>query len=137
MTLVLPPSSFQPEPSADEPLLAVGCPSCHGALSVAAALAGAAARCPLCFTTFLVPLPAWQPPAEESYEPVAPGPRGELEFQEPVTTLTSGDELIELRRLTPEEKAARRARRNLIMLLTGVSILMTIVFFLGTKRPKK
>ena len=39
--------------------------------------------------------------------------------------------------LTPEEKAGRRARRNLIMMLTGVSILMAIVLLFGTKRPKR
>jgi hypothetical protein len=61
----------------------------------------------------------------------------ELQFQDPVRTVGSGDQVIALRRLTPEEKAVRRARRNLIMMLTGVSILMAIVFSLGTKRPKR
>ena len=56
-------------------------------------------------------------------------------FAEPVPTTIAGAEgVIELRRLTPEEKAARRFRRNAIMLLTGVSILMMIVLLLGTKK---
>ena len=134
MTLLLPPTSFEPQPPAGDPLMAVACPSCHGAIAVAAALAGNAVRCPLCSRGLLVP-PAWQPPA---VPPVAasPEPPGELAFREPVMTVTSGDRVIELRRLTPEEKAARRARRNLIMLLTGVSILLAIVVVLGTKRRK-
>jgi hypothetical protein len=45
--------------------------------------------------------------------------------------------VIALRRLTPEEKAVRRARRNLIMMLAGVSILMAIVLLFGTKRPNR
>ena len=117
MTLGLPPTSFQPEPSGADPLLAVACPSCHGALAVPTALAGAAARCPLCSRGFMVPLPAWQPPEEMPQEPPAPKPPSELEFREPTATLAGGDQAVELRRLTPEEKAARRARRNLIMLL--------------------
>lgn len=133
MTLLLPPSSFQPQPADDGPLLGVACPSCHAALAVSAAIAGAAARCPLCLRGFLVPLPTWQLPLE-SEEPASPAPPRELEFHEPVTTLDCGDRVIELRRLTPEEKAARRARRNLIMLLAGVSILMTIVLVFGRKR---
>lgn len=64
----------------------------------------------------------------------APGPSAELAFREPVMTVGSGDNVIELRRLTPEEKAQRRARRNIVMLLTGVSILMAIVLSLGRSR---
>jgi len=60
-----------------------------------------------------------------------------LQFQEPVRTVGSGDQVITLRRLTPEEKAVRRTRRNLIMMLTGVSILMAIVLVFGTKRSKR
>lgn len=66
-----------------------------------------------------------------------PAPMAELHFQEPVRTVGSGDQMIMLRRLTPEEKAVRRARRNLIMMLTGVSILMAIVLLFGTKRPRR
>ena len=61
----------------------------------------------------------------------------ELQFQEPVRTVGRGDQMITLRRLTPEEKAVRRARRNLIMMMTGLSILMAIVLLLGTRRPKR
>lgn len=150
-------SSLFPPPAGlpTEPLLAVACPSCHGALAVAAGLAGGAARCPLCTGGFLVPrpepVPAAMPTAREmpvepaagfapfSAQPsaAAPQPRGEWEFQEPVKTIGSGDAVIELHRLTPREKAARRARRNLIMLLLGVSILMAIVLIFGTKRDKR
>lgn len=145
------PSLFQPPTApAAEPLLAVACPSCHGALAVAAELAGAAARCPLCAGGFLVPLPELPPAAampvdsSAAYAPVpeqpaiAPSqPRGEWEFQEPVKTIGTGDATIELHRLTPREKSARRARRNLIMLVLGVSILMAIVLIFGTKPDKR
>jgi hypothetical protein len=36
-------------------------------------------------------------------------PAAELQFQEPVRTVVSGDQVITLRRLTPEEKAALAA----------------------------
>jgi len=69
--------------------------------------------------------------------PAAPQPRGELEFTEPVKMVGSGGTLIELHRLTPREKSARRARRNLVMLVLGVSILMAIVLIFGTKPGKR
>jgi hypothetical protein len=66
-----------------------------------------------------------------------PAPAAEMHFEEPVRTIISGEQLITLRRLTPAEKASRRARRNVVMMLAGVSILMGIVFLFGTKRPKR
>ena len=66
-------------------------------------------------------------------EPAATG-EGELDFKEPIRTVGHGDKAIELHCLTPEEKTARRSRRSIITLLLGVSILMTIVLLLGTKR---
>jgi hypothetical protein len=59
-----------------------------------------------------------------------------MELHEPVRTIGVGDRVITLHRLTAEEKTVRRARRNVIMLLGGVSILMAIVLLLGTKRTK-
>ena len=182
-----PPSSLPPATFHPEPLQAVVCPACFGALAVGADLLGRPAECPLCGRGFRVPLPgavdAPQQPASGSpaagaatpeprasrrqrrqampeeprhlelteSEPIgqpelAPAladsqvpaaPAAEMQFQEPVRTVGSGDRVIALRRLTPEEKTSRRARRNLIMLLTGVSILMAIVLLLGTKRSKR
>jgi hypothetical protein len=124
--ILLPPSAF--DPAGEEPLLAVTCPTCHGAIAVPTALAGSAAQCPICRGGFRVPLP---PPPEP------PPPRGELDFDEPAgKMIKAGGGVIELRRLTPEERSARRARRNLLMLLLGVGILMTIVLALGRDRRK-
>jgi hypothetical protein len=83
--------------------------------------------------------PFSQPLPEDPFAAPQPeaAPAAELQFQEPVRTVISGDQVITLRRLTPEEKASRRARRNLVMMLAGVSILMAIVFLFGTKRPKR
>ena len=174
-TATFPPTAFHPEP-----LLALACPTCFGAMAVGTDLLGQAAECPLCGCGFRVPLtgiadtpsqpvvaasaasPATEPPARPRQqhreatphlpptktagppskenaldEPSPQAPVKELQFQEPVRTVGSGDQVIALRRLTPEEKAVRRTRRNLIMMLTGVSILMAIVFSLGTKRPKR
>lgn len=55
----------------------------------------------------------------------------ELAFREPVRTIVSGDEVIELRRLTPEEKRLRQARRNAVMLLAGALLLILITVLLG------
>jgi hypothetical protein len=57
-----------------------------------------------------------------------------LAFREPVRTVGSGAGAIVLRQLSPAERAARRTRRNLVMLVGGVSILLTIVLLLGRSR---
>ena len=55
----------------------------------------------------------------------------DLDFREPVRTVRRGDTVIEIRRLTPEERQARRFRRNLMMIVIGVSILLAIVLIFG------
>ena len=59
----------------------------------------------------------------------------ELVFSEPVRTVRHGETVIEIRRLTPEERRARRFRRNVLMVVVGVSILLAIVLVFGV--PKK
>lgn len=115
------------------PLMAIACPSCHTALAVNVDLSGHIAECPLCTMVFLVPPTAANalPPPQSA--PAVLEPRGELEFSEPIKCIDNGAQMIQLHRLTPEEKASRRARRNLIMLLVGVTILVAIVLILGTK----
>jgi len=41
-----------------------------------------------------------------------------------------GDQYVEIRRLTPEEKAARRFRRNIVMVVLGAIVLGVAIFFL-------
>ncbi|MFM9059838.1 MAG: hypothetical protein ACKOSQ_12065 [Planctomycetaceae bacterium] len=52
---------------------------------------------------------------------------------ERVKTIRSRGVEIELHRLTPEERQARRARRNLIMLVVGAALLVALVVVLGTR----
>jgi len=128
----LPPAAFRPEP-----LIAIACPGCGVAVAVGVAFLGQAAECPLCGSGFRVPSPDLSTPQLPSTANVPSAIQAELAFDEPVTTVGSGDATITLRRLTPAEKASRRTRRNLIMMLAGVSILMAIVLLLGTKRPNR
>lgn len=136
-SLSLLPAAFRPEP-----LIAIACPGCSVAVAVTAAFLGQAAECPLCGSGFRVPGPnigTPQLPSTRNLPATTDFPatfKAELAFDEPVTTVGSGDATITLRRLTPAEKASRRTRRNLIMMLVGVSILMAIVLLLGTKRPR-
>jgi hypothetical protein len=182
-------------PDHPDPLQAIACPACFGAMAVGPDLLGRAAECPLCGSGFRVPSAGVgdppprlaSPPADDKsmprrrrpkrvsetrssvppeaaepaprrssfpYEPPraaepdpAPPPEpadgeasppptrpAEMQFQEPVRTIVSGDRVVTLHRLSPEEKSVRRARRNVVMLLTGVSLLMAIVLLLGRKR---
>jgi hypothetical protein len=129
------PTAFHPEP-----LLAVSCPGCLAAIAVEPRLLGQPADCPLCGRGFRVPTPVAadtpRQPEPSSSPSSSASPSAELHFQEPVRTVSRGDRVVTLRSRTPEERARRRTRRNLMMMVGGVSILMAIVLFLGPKRPK-
>lgn len=148
---------------ASEPeLFAVACPRCAAALAVSDDLVGAAANCPVCQATFLVPEPELPPPppasrgtaADGATTPVDPVWREmspmlaeaaaqpaerhrNLEFREPVSTLETEDGTVELRRLSDEEKRLRRSRRNIIMLLVGTTILIVLTAILGREQKNK
>jgi hypothetical protein len=73
--------------------------------------------------------PVQDPPADERAPPTT-----NLAFRDPVKTIHSGNTTIEIRRLTPEEKRSRQARRNLLMLLVGAALLVALVVVLGASR---
>jgi hypothetical protein len=80
------------------------------------------------------PAPSATATFDEGMVARSPEADAELAVREPVLTVGSGAGEIVLRRLSPAERAARRTRRNLVMLVGGVSILLTIVLLLGRKR---
>ncbi|MFM7137586.1 MAG: hypothetical protein ACKO1M_11030 [Planctomycetota bacterium] len=55
----------------------------------------------------------------------------ELAFSETVRTIRHGNTVIEIRRLTPEERRVRRFRRNVLMIVVGVSILLATYLLLS------
>ncbi|MCE9632184.1 MAG: hypothetical protein K8S94_15895 [Planctomycetia bacterium] len=140
-------------------LFVIACPTCFGHVAASAGMAGQPACCPLCAASFVVPVPQAAPPppprARPTPQPVAieaaatpqeepqptpleaATPPTELQFQEPVKTVGSGANTIELRRLTDEERRIRRGRRNILLLLVGAAILMIIVMIFGTPRRKR
>jgi len=77
--------------------------------------------------------PLDQLPAAAFEPPLAEPPLAELAFKEPVRTVQIGGEVVEIRRLSPEERRSRRFRRNLLMIVIGISILMAIAILFGTK----
>jgi len=56
--------------------------------------------------------------------------QGGVALREPVKKVRHGDDEIELRTLTREEKAARRFRRNIIMAVIGIGFLITATLVL-------
>lgn len=60
--------------------------------------------------------------------------RTEMAFREPLRTVQIGGEVIEIRRLSPEERRRRRFRRTLLTIAVGISILLAIVVLFGTRR---
>ena len=65
-----------------------------------------------------------------------PDPQGgSYLVREPVKTIRTADgEMIPLRSLTPEEKAARRFRRNLLMMIFGLVVLFLVTAILMNVR---
>jgi hypothetical protein len=61
----------------------------------------------------------------------AQGPASNLVFRDPVSKVVGAKgEERELRKLSPEEKAQRRFRRNIIMLTAGFAILLISLIIL-------
>jgi hypothetical protein len=57
-------------------------------------------------------------------KPIVPvGDRGPFDLREPVKTVGAGDEAIELKALSPEEKARRRLKKNLVLWCLGLVII--------------
>lgn len=71
------------------------------------------------------PLTPIQLPAGTSAVPTPGG--GFVTIKDTPKTIVHGDEEIEVRRLTPEEKAQRRFRRNLILGCICLAILFAVV----------
>jgi hypothetical protein len=55
----------------------------------------------------------------------------QLQFREPVLTVGRHGHEKELRRLSPEERRVRRGRRNIVMLLVGVAVLLVLVLVIS------
>ena len=130
---------------ADPAFLAVACPRCHAAIAVPLSLFGQTAACPICTGGFLAPQPApprdaaVQPAPPQAGRPVTPDPQPIDTSEPPPQTIRRGGESIELRRLTPEEKAVRRIRRTIITIGAGTAILFAIVLVAtrGGGKPKR
>lgn len=136
--------------------MVVECPGCRGAVATRSDIPFRAARCPLCGGEFLIPRPrgdeAAAVPVTVPSTPLRspedlgsdaspsfslPKPRGDLEFAEPAKTIETAEGPKILRRLSPEEKQARRARRNMIMLAGGATLLFVIVYLLRGEPPRR
>jgi hypothetical protein len=144
-------------PSAAPRLLSVACPTCSGMVAVESGLLGMAAECPLCHGGFRLPAAAAAaaPPARLAEKPAtdasdtgrsAPAAAGaatrrpdrawsKLEARlEPRESGAAGDDQTAQLRRASADRAARRARRNVVMLAVGGSLLLGIVLLLGRKR---
>jgi hypothetical protein len=124
-------------------LFVIACPACLGTMSATARIAGAAACCPLCAAPFLVPAVHRAPPPVAAADSRPAGPAIEtgpspaddafagLLVCKPATTAGRGDRAGDLRRLSAAERRMRRTRRNIVCLLVGAAVLVTMVVLLG------
>jgi type IV secretory pathway VirB10-like protein len=77
--------------------------------------------------------PVFPAPAAGGAVPAHP----QLQFREPVLSVGRRGHEKELRRLSPEERRVRRGRRNIVMLLVGVAVLLVLVLVISMqgRRP--
>lgn len=92
--------------------------------------------------SFTLPEPPASPAASDPRTTLPPPeagerPQGDLAFQEPEKTIETPAGRVRIRRLSPEERHARRTRRNVVMLCGGATILFLIVFFLGRDKKRR
>lgn len=78
---------------------------------------------------------ASQPIAAASGHTPTSDDTGLLRLREPVKTIGHGDDEIELRKLTPEEKARKRFKKNLILWGFGIVMLVVTMVILLTLGP--
>lgn len=128
--------------------LALACPYCSGQIEAAASAAAQVITCPNCHRP--VTIPATNPPplaasdtvaqrgsATRSDSPPLPSsPGSPFDLAEPKkVVLNRQGEPIELRRLTPEERARYRRRLNWIFALVGMILLAIALAVLLRLRP--
>jgi hypothetical protein len=97
---------------------------------------------PAAMPTEQVALPDAPPPAPKPMPAAAPGrlvvptPDGDyvtVENKEGVKTISSKGEEIEIRKLSPEERARRRRVKNAVMFTIGILLLAVVIFFMTRK----
>ena len=115
-----------PASTASAPGEQLGCPHCGGAFQVTADMAGQQMGCPHCGGVVTIP------------GPTAPGspvvPEGALlafRVQETPKKIILGDRVVEVRRLTAEEKAARRLFKRTILICICGAILVGAMLYLS------
>lgn len=133
----------------DTPPFAVACPGCRATVGVARSLVNEPARCPLCGGTFRVPDPGPirptrstapqprdatpAPAASPAADAPPPAPREVApQRQQPTGRPTPArDDAGERARLAAYDRARRRTRRTIIVLLVGIAILVVLALSLA------
>lgn len=132
---------------------AVACPGCRATIGVERTLVGAPARCPLCGDGFQVPDPgpvasartgsrravetAPAPSPAAAAAPQAGAAEGAARSPRSVERPAAArDGTSERTRLLAQERARRRARRSIVILLGGISILVVLTLALARGRRR-
>ena len=129
----------------DTPPFAVACPSCRATVGVDRSLVNEPARCPLCGGTFRVPDPGpIRPTRSTAPRPKDPTPAPATDAPQPaprevapqrqqstVRPTPARDDAGERARQAAQERARRRSRRTIIVLLMGIAILVVLAMSLA------
>ena len=108
----------------------LGCPHCGGAFQVTAAMAGQQMACPHCRGIVTIP----NAPTSTTGAPDSATPESDamLAFRIPDSTkkIQVGGRVVEVRRLTPEEKAKRRLIKRVVLIGFCTAVLIGSMIYL-------
>lgn len=114
----------------------LGCPRCDGTFGVTAEMGGQQMACPHCGGVMTIPgssTPGWNGEAP-------PAPADMLmafRVQDRPKKIVMGDRVVEVRRLTAEEKASRRFVKRLVLIgICGAILVGTLIYLLLRTGPK-
>jgi len=138
---------------AEDELFAVACPACRATVAVGRGLSGEEAGCPLCGQPFIVPDPGPAPGSMSAPEPVASRPAappaqapsaGPAAAQAP-SARPAAPAAVKPPPERPRQPAGRaagaraqtRSRRNLLIMLCGIGILVVLAALLSSRTGRR
>ncbi|MCE9555536.1 MAG: hypothetical protein K8T91_19485 [Planctomycetes bacterium] len=108
----------------------LGCPHCGGAFQVTAEMAGQQMACPHCRGIVTIPGAPASGDATAGNSTLQPDAMMAFRIPDNTKKIVVGDRVVEVRRLTPEEKAKRRLIKRVVLIGFCTAVLIGSMIYL-------
>lgn len=116
----------------------LGCPHCGGAFQVTAEMAGQQMACPHCRGIVTIPGATASAEGVPGNSTLQPDAMMALRIPDSTKKIVVGDRVVEVRRLTPEEKAKRRLIKRVVLIGFCTAILIgSMIYLVYFRFPNK